>query len=139
MTLSNSPLDHVGIAVKNLDEALIFYTQKLGFELLSQENLASQNVILCFIKLQNTTLELLQPDGKSGALYRFMEKRGEGLHHLCYRVTDIKSTLQELKISGFNLIDEAPRPGAHGSMVAFIHPKSTQGVLTEICQYPEGK
>jgi len=135
MNLSDSPLDHIGIAVKNLDRALVFYTQQLGFELLSQEALESEKVILCFVKLENTTLELIQPTKSSGPLSRFLEKRGEGLHHLCYRVTDLKATIQEFKMKGFDMIDEAPRPGAHGSKVAFIHPRSTQGVLTELCEY----
>lgn len=129
------PLDHIGIAVPNLDEAIAHYEKHFGFTLDLRETLPSQKVELAFLKLANTKIELLTPTDPSSTLQKFLTNKGPGLHHLCYEVKDIKAELKRLKDSGFTLIDESPRPGAHHTLIAFIHPKSVGGVLTELCQY----
>jgi methylmalonyl-CoA epimerase len=127
-------LDHVGIAVSNLDDALQFYLETLGLEIEPPEDIASQRVRAHFISLGDATLELLEATSDDSPIARFVSKRGPGLHHVALRVDDIVSALADLKRRGVRLIDEAPRPGAHGSLVAFIHPSSAHGVLVELKQ-----
>jgi len=129
------PIDHIGIAVPNIDAALEDYRKNFGFALDSREVIASQRVEVAFIRLPNTLIELLAPQDDSSTLARFLAKRGPGLHHICYRVDDIRSELARLKSQGVELIDAAPRPGAHRTEIAFLHPKSTGGVLTELCEH----
>ena len=129
------PLDHIGIAVPNIDDAIKEYQSKFGFVVDSREKLSSQQVEVCFLALANTKIELLAPLSPNSKLQKFLDSRGPGLHHLCYQVSDIKAELARLKSEGLKLIDEVPRPGAHHTQIAFIHPGSCGGVLTELCQY----
>ena len=132
-------LDHIGIAVANLGEALAFYRDALGLEIEAPEEAASQKVRARFIPLgdsaeRGATLELLEATDESSPIARYLQKRGPGLHHITLRVDDIAAALARLKARGVRLIDNAPRPGAHGSLVAFIHPSSAHGVLVELKQ-----
>jgi len=131
------PLDHVGIAVNGLDEALNEYKKSFGFVLESREKIDSQGVEAAFIRLPNTLIELLAPLNETGTLSKFLQKRGPGLHHLCYRVDDLEKELARLTSIGVELIDKTPRPGAHHTRIAFLHPRSTGGVLTELCEHPK--
>ena len=128
-------LDHVGIAVEDIDSAIELYTNKLGFSFDSREVIEAHNVELAFVKLANTKLEFVCPISDSSPVRRFLDKRGEGLHHVCYEVPDIRAEMKRLEAEGFVLIDKEPRPGAHGTEIAFLHPKGFRGVLTELCQY----
>lgn len=128
-------LDHIGYAVQNLDEAIRFYEKTFGYRVSHRESLSSQQVELAFLDLDNTKIELLSPLSEESTLTRFLATRGEGMHHVCYEVQDIKASLKELEGKGITLIDREPRPGAHHTLIAFLHPKSTYGVLTELCQY----
>lgn len=128
------PLHHIGIAVKDLESSIAFYRKTFGFEVGLREKIESQGVELAFLKLPNTMLELLTPTSTSSKLQSFLDARGEGLHHICYQVPDIKAELTRLSALGCQLIDKQPRPGAHHSLIAFIHPKSMGGVLVELCQ-----
>jgi methylmalonyl-CoA/ethylmalonyl-CoA epimerase len=125
-------LDHVGIALGDLAHALDFYREALGLELETSEEVASQRVRAHFLPAGGSKLELLEPTSVDSVLAKFLEKRGPGIHHVCFRVDDLRSALGELKARGVRLIDEVPRPGAEGAMVAFIHPSSTDGVLVEL-------
>ena len=127
-------LDHVGIAVGDLDAALDFYRGVLGLELEPPEDVASQRVRAHFIPVGESRLELLEATADDSPIAKFVAKRGPGLHHVCLRVDDIVAALAELKARGVRLIDETPRPGAHHSLVAFLHPSSTHGVLVELKQ-----
>ena len=127
-------LDHVGIAVGELDAALDFYRDVLGLEIEEPEDVPSQRVRAHFIPVGESTLELLEATAEDSPIAKFVAKRGPGLHHVCLRVDDIVAALAELKGKGVRLIDETPRPGAHDSLVAFLHPASTHGVLVELKQ-----
>jgi methylmalonyl-CoA/ethylmalonyl-CoA epimerase len=130
----NYPLDHIGIATQNLDEAVANYHRDFGFELNLRETVPSQNVEVAFLSLPNTLIELLAPTSAQCNLQKFLDTHGPGLHHICYRVGDIRAELARLKGLGHRLIDETPRPGAHKSQIAFLHPKTMGGVLIELCQ-----
>src|SRR5918992_514583 len=127
-------LDHVGIAVRNLEEALAFYRDALGLEIEAPEEVATQRVRAHFIPAGEAALELLEATAPDSPIAKFVEKRGPGLHHITLRVGDIRAALARLKARGVRLIDEQPRPGAHGSLVAFIHPSAAHGVLVELKQ-----
>jgi GTPase len=127
-------LDHVGVAVANLGEALAFYRDALGLEIEAPEEVASQRVRAHFIPAGDAAIELLEATSDDSPIARYVAKRGPGLHHITLRVDDIRATLARLKARGVRLIDEAPRAGAHGSLVAFIHPASAHGVLVELKQ-----
>ncbi len=127
-------LDHIGIAVSNVDEALAFYRDALGLDVEAPEDVQSQGVRAHFIGTGETALELLEATADDSPIAKFVGKRGPGLHHITLRVDDIRSALDQLKARGVRLIDELPRPGAHGSLVAFIHPSSAHGVLVELKQ-----
>src|SRR4029079_7800914 len=127
-------VDHIGIAVSNLGEAVKFYRDALGLEIEAPEEVASQRVRAHFIPAGESALELLEATAADSPIAKYIEKRGPGLHHLTLRVADIRATLARLKEKGVRLIDEAPREGAHGSLVAFIHPASAHGVLVELKQ-----
>jgi methylmalonyl-CoA/ethylmalonyl-CoA epimerase len=126
---------HIGIGVADTEEASQFYTDKLGLPLAHRETLGELKI--SFIPMGPTNLELVQSTTPEGVMSKFLDKRGEGIHHIAYEVENIEEALAELKEKGVRLIDEKPRLGAHGAQVAFIHPKETNGVLTELCQYPE--
>jgi methylmalonyl-CoA/ethylmalonyl-CoA epimerase len=127
-------LDHVGIAVADLAEALAFYRDALGLEIEPAEDVASQRVRAHFIPAGQAALELLEATADDSPIAKYVAKRGPGLHHITLRVDDIRAALTRLKARGVRLIDDAPRAGAHGSLVAFIHPSSAHGVLVELKQ-----
>ena len=127
-------LDHIGIAVASLDEALAFYRDALGLEVEVPEDVPSQRVRAHCVRAGGAALVLLEATAEESPIATFVEKRGPGLHHITLRVDDIAAALERLKARGVRLIDEAPRPGAHGSLVAFIHPSSAHGVLVELTQ-----
>jgi methylmalonyl-CoA/ethylmalonyl-CoA epimerase len=127
-------LDHVGIAVANLAEALAFYRDALGLEVDPVEDVPSQQVRAHFIPVGDSALELLEATSEESPIAKYLAKRGPGLHHITLEVDDVAAALRELAARGVRLIDERPRPGAHGSLVAFIHPSSAQGVLVELKQ-----
>jgi methylmalonyl-CoA/ethylmalonyl-CoA epimerase len=127
-------LDHIGIAVANLDEALRFYRDALGLEIDTPENVPSQRVRAHFIPVGESALELLEATDDSSPIAKYTSKRGPGLHHITLRVDDLGVALARLKERGVRLIDDAPRPGAHGTLVAFIHPSSAHGVLVELME-----
>jgi len=125
-------IDHIGIAVSDLDEALKLYRDTLGLEVEHTEDFEGMKI--AFIPIGDTEFELLQPTDPNSALAKFIEKRGTGVQHIAVRVDDVEKSLEELKAKGLRVIDEKPRPGAGGASIAFFHPKSTLGVLLEICQ-----
>jgi methylmalonyl-CoA/ethylmalonyl-CoA epimerase len=127
-------IDHIGVAVADLDETLRFYRDALGLDVHPPEEVASQRVRAHFMPAGDAAVELLEATSPDSPIARFVAKRGAGLHHVALRVDDIVAALAELKARGVRLIDEAPRPGAHGALVAFIHPSSTHGVLVELTQ-----
>jgi methylmalonyl-CoA/ethylmalonyl-CoA epimerase len=127
-------LDHIGIAVANLDDALRFYRDTLGLEIEAPETVDSQRVRVHFIPTGETALELLEPTAPDSAIAKYLAKKGPGLHHITLRVDDLAVVLTHLKSRGVRLIDETPRPGAHGALVAFIHPAAAHGVLVELTQ-----
>ena len=127
-------LDHIGIAVANLDEALAFYRDALGLEVDIPEEVPSQRVRAHFIPVGESAIELLEATTEDSPIAKYVGKRGPGLHHITLRVDDIEAALARLKARGVRLIDETPRAGAHGSRVAFVHPSSAHGVLVELTQ-----
>lgn len=127
-------IDHIGIAVKNLDETLKFYEDVLGIKCTSQEVVEEQRVRVAFLPLGDSEVELLESTTEDGPIAKFIEKKGEGIQHIAFRVDNIEETLEELKTKGVRLIDEKPRYGAGGAKIAFLHPKSTSGVLIEISE-----
>ena len=127
-------LDHVGIAVADLQAALAFYRDALGLEIEPPEEVASQKVRAHFIPAGEAALELLEATADDSPIAKYVGKRGPGLHHITLRVDDIRAALARLKEKGVRLIDEEPRPGAHDSLVAFIHPSAAHGVLVELKQ-----
>src|SRR5262245_21372844 len=127
-------LDHVGIAVRDLGAALAFYRDALGLEIEGSEEVATQRVRAHFIHTGESALELLEGTAEDSPIARYVEKRGPGLHHITLRVEDIAAALEQLKARGTRLIDERPRPGAEGALVAFIHPAAAHGVLVELKQ-----
>ena len=127
-------VNHIGIAVRSIEEHREFYVNTLGAEFEAIENVPSQKVRVGFFKVGDVRLELLEPTDPSSSVAAFLENRGEGLHHVAYTVDGIEQRLAELKSGGVRLIDETPRPGAHHMQIAFLHPKSSCGVLTELCE-----
>lgn len=130
----SAAIDHVGLAVADLEAAAAFYEWFLGAAPAHREEVASDGVRTIFFDLGPSSLELLGSTRSDSSIARFLEKRGEGLHHLAYLVSDIEAELASWRERGAELIDEQPRPGARGRLIAFIHPKSAGGVLTEFCQ-----
>jgi len=130
-------IDHIGVAVPNIEEALKFYRDGLQLTLTHVEEVTSQKVKTAFLPLGETNIELLEPTAEDSPITKALASRGPGVHHLCFAVKDIKEALTQLKEKGVRLIDQEPRPGAHNKLVAFIHPKSTGGVLIELSQSQE--
>ena len=124
-------LDHVGIAVADLEESLAFFRDALGLEVQRPEEVPSQRVTAQFVETGGTSLELLQATAPDSPITRFIDKRGPGLHHITLRVEDLAAALEHLRARNVRLIDEQPRPGAEGATVAFIHPSSVHGVLDD--------
>ncbi len=127
-------LDHIGIAVGDLSQALAFYRDALGLDVAPPEEVPSQRVRAHFVPVGEAAIELLEPTSPDSPIAKFIAKRGPGVHHVTLRVDDIRETLGRLKARGVRLIDEAPREGAEGALIAFIHPASTHGVLVELKQ-----
>ncbi|MFD1436693.1 methylmalonyl-CoA epimerase [Kroppenstedtia eburnea] len=132
--VSPEKIDHVGIAVKSLETAVPLYRDILGLPFLGEETVDSEQVRVAFFRLGEVKVELLEPTSPESPIARFIEKRGEGIHHIALSVKEIEGELEGLAAAGIRLIDERPKPGANGTQVAFLHPKSTLGVLYELCQ-----
>lgn len=131
-------VDHIGVAVKSLEETLPFYTEVLRLPLLAIEEVESEKVKVAFLEVGETHIELLEPTSEDSAIAKYIEKRGEGIHHIALGVESIQDRLNELKEKGIRLIQEEPKIGAGGAKVAFLHPKSTSGVLYELCERGKG-
>ena len=134
--MSKPTLDHIGIAVRSLDAAKKIY-EDLGLTIGHVEVVETQKVKTAFLSVGDSNLELLEPTDESSTIAKFIEKRGEGIHHICLRVDDIEAHLGRLKEQGYRLINEAPVPGAHGCRVAFLHPAAGNGVLIELSEKQE--
>jgi methylmalonyl-CoA/ethylmalonyl-CoA epimerase len=132
-------LDHVAIAVKDLDASIAFYRDVLGLELHEIEEVPGQKVKTAIFGRGMGRIELISPTSADTGVARFLDKRGEGLHHVCIEVDDIEAAMAELRKKGAPLIDEVPQPGAGGARVAFVHPKGARGVLTELRQGPKAR
>lgn len=127
-------IEHIGIAVKNLEEAIKYYENVLGLKCYAIEEVKDQKVKTAFFLVGQTKLELLESTSEDGPIAKYIEKKGEGIHHLAFAVKGIGNALKEAEEKGIQLIDKAPRKGAEGLDIAFLHPKSTLGVLTELCE-----
>jgi methylmalonyl-CoA/ethylmalonyl-CoA epimerase len=127
-------IEHIGIAVKNLDESIKYYEDVLGLKCYEIEEVKDQKVKTAFFKIGDTKIELLESTDPEGPIGKYIEKKGEGIHHIAFAVDGIKDALKEAEDKGVRLIDEEPRKGAEGLNIAFLHPKSTHGVLTELCE-----
>lgn len=134
-------IDHIGIAVESVEEALPFYRDMLGLKLLGTEEVPSQKVRVAMLAVGEARIELLEPTSQDSPIAGFLQKRGQGIHHIAYAVDDAAAAVEELTDKGVRMIDSSPRQGAGGSRIAFVHPKASGRVLTEICQHPheEGK
>ncbi|MDO5570417.1 MAG: methylmalonyl-CoA epimerase [Bacteroidales bacterium] len=132
-----SHIEHLGIAVKSLDEAIPYYENVLGLKCYSVEEVPSQKVKTAFFKIGQTKLELLEATAEDSPIAKFIEKKGEGVHHVAFATNDLPAALAEAADKGVQLIDKTPRGGAEGLEIAFLHPKSTKGVLTELCFDPK--
>jgi methylmalonyl-CoA/ethylmalonyl-CoA epimerase len=130
-------INHIGIAVRSIEAQRAFYEGTLGGTFEGVEEVPDQRVRVGFFRIHDVRLELLEPTEPSSPVATFLDKRGEGLHHVAFTVEDLESRIAELKQSGLRMIDEVPRPGAHHMRIAFVHPKSTFGVLTELCEPAE--
>jgi methylmalonyl-CoA/ethylmalonyl-CoA epimerase len=131
-------IDHIGVAVEDLDEAIRLYGERLGMPLQHRETVEEQGVEAVLLGVGESHVELLRPLGPDTAVGKFLERSGPGLHHVAYGTDDIESALDAARGAGLALIDEQPRTGIRGSRVAFLHPKTTGGVLTELVEAPEG-
>ncbi|UCH66927.1 MAG: methylmalonyl-CoA epimerase [Ignavibacterium sp.] len=129
-----SHIEHIGIAVKSIEESRKYYEDVLGLKCYAIEEVEDQKVKTAFFMVGQTKIELLESTDPEGPIGQFIEKRGEGIHHIAYAANDLQKSLNDLKESGIRLIDENPRAGAEGLNIAFLHPKSTYGVLTELCE-----
>lgn len=129
-----SHIEHIGIAVKNLDESIKYYEDVLGLKCYNIEDVKDQKVKTAFFKVGDTKIELLESTDPEGPIGKFIEKKGEGIHHIAFAVDNIEEKLKHAEEKGVRLIDLSPRKGAEGLDIAFLHPKSTFGVLTELCE-----
>jgi len=132
--MSVKSLNHIGIAVRSIDAQKAFYEGALGLEFEGLEEVPSQKVRVAFFRAGDVRIELLEPTSPDSTVAKFLDKRGEGLHHLAFSVEDIQVRIDELKQSGLQMIDERPRAGSHHMQIAFVHPRSSFGVLTELCE-----
>ena len=132
-------IQHVGIAVRSLQEAIPFYRDVLGLEFLGTEEVAEQKIRAAIFRVGESTIEVIESTAPDGPVGKFLERNGEGVHHLCFQVEDAAAALSAAKGKGARLIDETPRVGVHGMRIGFLHPKSTFGVLTEFAQEGEGE
>ena len=127
-------IEHIGIAVKNLEEAIRLYENVFGLKCSAVEEVADQKVKTAFFMVGQTKIELLQSTDPEGPIGKFIEKKGEGVHHIAFAVNGLQDQLTAMEAKGIQLIDKVPRKGAEGLQIAFLHPKSTKGVLTELCE-----
>lgn len=125
---------HIAIAVKDLETQIAHYRDTFGLELVGREEVADQKVKVAMLRVGETTIELLEPTSPDSPVAKFLDKRGEGIHHLAFQVDGLASALGELRDKGVALLDAEPRDGAHGQRIAFLHPRATFGVLTELCE-----
>lgn len=132
MKLKN--IDHIGIAVNSIEEALGFWEQTLGIELHGVETVEEQKVKTAFLPVDDTEIELLEATDPESPVAKFIEKKGETIHHIAIRVDDLEAAIEEMKAKGVKMIDEKPRIGAGGARIAFVHPKASRGVLLELCE-----
>ncbi|MDD2538269.1 MAG: methylmalonyl-CoA epimerase [Bacteroidales bacterium] len=130
-------IEHIGIAVKSLDQAIAFYEKKLGLKCYAIEEVPEQKVKTAFFQVGQTKVELLESTDPEGPIGKFIENRGEGVHHIAFATEGLQENLNELSGKGIRLIDKNPRQGAEGLHIAFLHPKDTLGVLTELCENPK--
>jgi len=126
-------IEHIGIAVKNLEESISYYEKVLGLSCYAIEEVPDQKVRTAFFKVGQTKIELLESTDPAGPIGKFLEKKGEGVHHLAFAMDDVTTALRDAEKQGVRLIDKTPRKGAEGLKIGFLHPKSTHGVLTEFC------
>jgi methylmalonyl-CoA/ethylmalonyl-CoA epimerase len=129
-----SHIEHIGIAVRSIADQLPYYENVLGLKCYNIEEVADQKVKTAFFKVGQTKIELLEPTSEESTIAKFIEKKGEGVHHIAFAVPDVAQSLAEVEAKSVQLIDKAPRKGAEGLQIAFLHPKSTGSVLTELCQ-----
>lgn len=127
-------IEHIGIAVKNLDESIKYYENVLGLKCYAIEEVKDQKVKTAFFQVGQTKIELLESTDPEGPISKFIEKKGEGIHHIAFSVKNLSEALKEVETKGIQLIDKQPKKGAEGLNIAFLHPKSTGGVLTELCE-----
>lgn len=127
-------IEHIGIAVKNLDEAIQTYTELLGTSCYKTEDVESEGVKTAFFQVGESKIELLEATSETSPIAKFIEKKGEGIHHIAFDVTNIQESMADLASKGFQLLNEVPKNGADNKLVAFVHPKSSNGVLVELCQ-----
>lgn len=133
-----SRIEHIGIAVESIEAALPYFENVLGLKCYNIEEVADQKVKTAFLKCGEVKLELLEPTSPESAVAKYLEKRGQGVHHVAFAVEDgVQAALNEAAEAGLRLIDKAPRGGAEGLQIAFLHPKSTVGILTELCEHPK--
>jgi methylmalonyl-CoA/ethylmalonyl-CoA epimerase len=132
--VSIKKISHIGIATKDLDQQVAFYRDMLGLELVQIEEIEDQQVRVAMFRIGESAIELLTPTSPQSPIARFLEKRGEGIHHIAYEVEGLGQELVRLDSQGIDLIDKIPREGAHGKRIAFLHPRATFGVLTELCE-----
>ncbi|WP_299088134.1 methylmalonyl-CoA epimerase [uncultured Metabacillus sp.] len=132
-------VDHIGIAVQSIENVLPFYKDVLQLQLLGYEEVPSQQVRVAFLTAGDTKIELLEPMSEESAIARFLSKKGEGIHHIAFGVSDLEARLKDLKRKGIPLIDEKPRIGAAQAMIAFLHPKEANNVLVELCEKQRGE
>lgn len=127
-------VEHIGIAVKNLEEAVPLFEKLLNTDCYKTETVMSENVHTAFFKKGESKIELLESLDPTGVIARYIQKKGEGMHHIAFEVEDIEAEMQRLKSEGFHLLNDTPKAGADNKLVCFLHPKSTNGVLIELCQ-----
>lgn len=132
-------INHVAVAVESIEEAAKFYRDGLGLDLSGIEIVSAQKTKVGFFKIGESSIELVQPAEPDSPLQKFLETRGQGIHHICFEVDDIEGEMRKLLEKGATMIDQKPRPGAHNSRVAFVHPKSSGGVLIELVELSKGK
>ena len=134
--IKSLPLDHIGIAVSKIEPALELYKNLFGLALESRDHIKESKVDVAFVRLENTLIEFIAPAEGNTSLQKFLATRGHGLHHVCFKVENIAAELKRLEQAGVELIDRVARPGAHNSKIAFLHPRTTDGVLIELCEHP---
>lgn len=139
MNSKNQKIDHIGIAVRSIEESLPFYRDVIEIEYQLIEEIESQQVRVAMLEIGEINIELLEPTSSESPIAKFLEKNGEGMHHIAFATTSIDEKLERARNAGVRLLHEVPFQGAHGKLVAFLHPKSCHGILTEFCQDAEPK